>query len=1143
MKINLLRVLTITLIVSLLSVTAIAQNQPDLEKMWSKKVPDPNFNPESIPVYNYIPVPEYPRIINLDETDVVVGPNFRPWPGSNTTQSETSVDVHPLNHQIIFASANATNWPYSTIYGTGVYWSLNGANNWTGFDDPPFGRNSGDPASVIGTNGYFYENYIASGGGQGIAVSTNNGTSWSTYSVAPNPGSLADKNHMTIDKQVGSPYENRLYASWTDFGGANNNQVVVRYSTNFGQNWSASINLSSSLNAGSHNQGVHLQTGPNGEVYAAWAIYDGWPGGEDAVAFAKSTNGGVTWTSARIYGALTPNNNFNFGIRGNLSNKANIRVASFPVMAVDRTGGPTNGYIYITWPQRGVTPAGSDPDIVMIRSTDGGTTWSAPVRVNDDALNNAKDQYYPWMTVDQATGHLHFVFYDNRETTSDSSGVYMARSVDAGLTFENYRVSSQNFRPKPISGLASGYQGDYIGIAAFNNHAYPYWADDRTGNYQGWMSVVTFGPAINHTPLTNTENMTGPYIVNATITSTNPLVAGSTKVYWGRGPNGEIQDSIVMTNTGGDNYTASIPGNGLPSIYNYYLAAQDNQGFISTLPGGAPINYFSFEAATDMTPPVITHTPLGNQPLIRWPVDVSAVVTDNISVGSVVCEYSINSGAITGSFPMPLESGDTYKGTFNVDPNLMNIGDVVQYRVKATDGSSQSNVAYHPSTGYHSFDIIDTKGIVLVVNDDVSLEARYSDSRLSMPDLLSPLGESSALFSTTLTDAGYTVDNVSFGALDINVLNNYDIVILSAGIRESTMFGDATKRAAIVNYTLGGGKTIVEGGEVGYVYRWQSGSGGLDAEFRRHVLNDSAWVSDVTNQSIFFKMPGHVIFNDPNVLAGPIAVSNSGGNGWGARDAVRILPNKPGVKKVGTWSTLQDSASIIVYYKDDDSTMPRNIFLTFAVGQITNQQVAKQLIENAAWILSPENIIPVELVSFTANVVENNVTLNWTTATELNNSGFSIERRVAGDPMYHSVGFVPGRGTTTEMSSYTFTDNGLYDGSYVYRLKQIDYDGTFEYSSELYVDITAPAIYALEQNYPNPFNPVTVIKYSIPVDGQVNLIVYNMLGEKVATLVNQVQKAGRHEINFDASQLSSGVYFYKIEAGSFSSVKKMMLLK
>lgn len=95
----------------------------------------------------------------------------------------------------------------------------------------------------------------------------------------------------------------------------------------------------------------------------------------------------------------------------------------------------------------------------------------------------------------------------------------------------------------------------------------------------------------------------------------------------------------------------------------------------------------------------------------------------------------------------------------------------------------------------------------------------------------------------------------------------------------------------------------------------------------------------------------------------------------------------------------------------------------------------------------------------------------------------------------------------------------------------------------MYVDITAPAIYALEQNYPNPFNPVTVIKYSIPVDGQVNLIVYNMLGEKVATLVNQVQKAGRHEINFDASQLSSGVYFYKIEAGSFSSVKKMMLLK
>ncbi len=155
------------------------------------------------------------------------------------------------------------------------------------------------------------------------------------------------------------------------------------------------------------------------------------------------------------------------------------------------------------WPQRNVTPAGSDPDIVLIKSTDGGTTWSSPVRVNDDPLNNGKDQYYPWMTVDQTTGQAMIVFYDSRETTNDSTGVWMATSVNGGTTWDNFRVSDENFRPKPISGLAGGYQGDYIGIAAHNDVAYPYWMDDRTGNYQGWMSVVTFGPPCPVDPPTN----------------------------------------------------------------------------------------------------------------------------------------------------------------------------------------------------------------------------------------------------------------------------------------------------------------------------------------------------------------------------------------------------------------------------------------------------------------------------------------------------------------------------------------------------------------------------------------------------------------------------------------------------------------
>jgi hypothetical protein len=186
--------------------------------------------------------------------------------------------------------------------------------------------------------------------------------------------------------------------------------------------------------------------------------------------------------------------------------------------------------------------------------------------------------------------------------------------------------------------------------------------------------------------------------------------------------------------------------------------------------------------------------------------------------------------------------------------------------------------------------------------------------------------------------------------------------------------------------------------------------------------------------------------------------------------------------------------------------------------------------------------IPVELVSFTANSVRDEVELNWRTATETNNQGFHIERMAAGGS-FEEVGYAAGFGTTTEPKSYSFIDSKLDAGSYTYRLKQIDFDGSFEYSNEINVEVELPLEYALEQNYPNPFNPSTKISYSIPEDGFVKLAVYNLLGEEVATIVNTFQKADRYEVNFNASNLSSGVYVYKIEAANYTSSKKLLLMK
>ena len=188
-------------------------------------------------------------------------------------------------------------------------------------------------------------------------------------------------------------------------------------------------------------------------------------------------------------------------------------------------------------------------------------------------------------------------------------------------------------------------------------------------------------------------------------------------------------------------------------------------------------------------------------------------------------------------------------------------------------------------------------------------------------------------------------------------------------------------------------------------------------------------------------------------------------------------------------------------------------------------------------------IVPVELESFTASVNGNNVTLNWVTATELNNLGFQIERQ-AEEQNWMKVGFVDGHGTSTEPQIYNFTDAGLASGVYNYRIKQVDFDGSYHYYNlKKEVEIGAPDSYDLSQNYPNPFNPTTKIKYSVPADGFVNISVYNVLGEKVTDIVNSIQKAGRYEVTFDATNIASGMYIYRMESGNFVSVKKMMILK
>jgi photosystem II stability/assembly factor-like uncharacterized protein len=192
-------------------------------------------------------------------------------------------------------------------------------------------------------------------------------------------------------------------------------------------------------------------------------------------------------------------------------------------------------------------------------------------------------------------------------------------------------------------------------------------------------------------------------------------------------------------------------------------------------------------------------------------------------------------------------------------------------------------------------------------------------------------------------------------------------------------------------------------------------------------------------------------------------------------------------------------------------------------------------------ILDPA--IPVELTSFNTSVSGNNVLLSWSTATETNNSGFDVERSSDGTD-YSSVSFIKGAGTVTELRSYTYKDENLAPGKYFYRIRQNDYDGShiyYKYHSA--VEITTPFVYSIQQNYPNPFNPATKINFSIAAAGKVTIIVYDILGNEVAEIVNKDMEAGSHSAEFNAAGFTSGIYFYKITAGNFSETMKMLFLK
>ena len=407
--------------------------------------------------------------------------NYRLHPG-DVNQTEVFIVNSPIDDDILFSSCNTLTFiPF--FVSEGIYVTTDGGNNWAGNDSctgEPIGFHGGDPGIAIDKNGTFILSRLGRSPFTGLYshYSTDNGQTWSAQKVI----STDDLERAVLASDIFpySPYYGRTYAAWVRF--APPYPMMMAYSDDGGINWSEPVAINNPPN---RSAGGDICIGPGGDVYVCWAgVAEVSPFEEVYVGFASSQDGGTNWNVTEEAFEIK-------GITGLLPEKGNIRVNGLPNIAVDTVSGERYGWIYIVSGQKNLLPAGSDPDIILNSSKDGGLSWSSGIRVNQDAVSNGKIQYFPNIHVDKF-GAVDILFYDDRNTTADSAGVFLSRSTDGGDNWIEYEISDHNYKPEAIGGLGQGYQGDNIDLTSTNTTLWPVWMDNSTGVYQIWTTPIDF---------------------------------------------------------------------------------------------------------------------------------------------------------------------------------------------------------------------------------------------------------------------------------------------------------------------------------------------------------------------------------------------------------------------------------------------------------------------------------------------------------------------------------------------------------------------------------------------------------------------------------------------------------------------------
>jgi len=384
--------------------------------------------------------------------------------------NEPAIVIDPNNTNMIFAASNIANYYVST--DAGATWTEQILSSNLGV--------WGDPSLAIDKNNNFYFFHLSNPTTSGFWLdrivcqkSTDNGVSFNNGSFFGINGSKEqDKEWVTVDSN------NNIYAFWTEFdvyGSSNSNdktRILFTKSINGGSSWSTPLKINevdgNCIDEDLTVEGAVPAIGPNGEIYTVW-------GGPDGLIFDRSLDGGLTWLTNDIIVDSMPGG-WDFAIPGL------DRCNGMPITACDISEGVNNGTIYVNWTDQrnGI----NDTDVWLKKSTDGGNTWSAPIRVNDDSAG--KQQFLTWMDIDQTNGNIYIVFYDRRNYSDNNTDVYLARSTDGGNTFQNILISESPFVP-----TNNVFFGDYTNISAHNGVIRPIWNRVHNGNSSIWTALIS----------------------------------------------------------------------------------------------------------------------------------------------------------------------------------------------------------------------------------------------------------------------------------------------------------------------------------------------------------------------------------------------------------------------------------------------------------------------------------------------------------------------------------------------------------------------------------------------------------------------------------------------------------------------------